>query len=245
MSDLIPRMPAGPGRATQQMLTRIAAEMVPDLVREATGRADGRALVVKLACGSDADRQDLLLADLIQTGMTGSDDVLHMLHHRAAVADRERRRRLNRLAARGAEVRLLRDRPPGMITIGTDLALLRTTQGADSTPQSWLVRGAEAVGMLCRLHSALWEQAADLAPFTRGISGIVLDPAHSQVLTQLCSGVKDETAARQMNISVRTYRRHVATIMRNLKVGSRFEAGLKVAELGLVQMCRPDRVDAG
>ena len=69
----------------------------------------------------------------------------------------------------------------------------------------------------------------------------MLDNTQSQVLHKLCEGMKDETAARQMNVSVRTYRRHVASILKTLDVSSRFEAGLKVAELGLAPGSRRER----
>lgn len=55
------------------------------------------------------------------------------------------------------------------------------------------------------------------------------------VLRKLCDGVKDEAAARQMSVSVRTYRRHVAHLLRVLGASSRFEAGVKVAESGLLR----------
>lgn len=68
------------------------------------------------------------------------------------------------------------------------------------------------------------------------VDSISLDRVDSQVLAQLCSGVKDETAAREMDVSVRTYRRYVARILRILNAKSRFQAGIKVAELGLVDI---------
>ncbi|MGH2602897.1 MAG: response regulator transcription factor, partial [Dehalococcoidia bacterium] len=59
-----------------------------------------------------------------------------------------------------------------------------------------------------------------------------------QVLRLLDAGYKDDAAARQLGMSVRTYRRHVAEIMRSLGATSRFQAGARAAELGL----RPPRV---
>jgi 2-isopropylmalate synthase len=64
------------------------------------------------------------------------------------------------------------------------------------------------------------------------------------VLTKLCDGVKDETAARQMRISARTYRRYVAQLMKELNVSSRFEAGVKVAESGLLRAIRARGIPA-
>jgi DNA-binding NarL/FixJ family response regulator len=42
-------------------------------------------------------------------------------------------------------------------------------------------------------------------------------------------------AARELNVSLRTYRRHVAEILRELGASSRFQAGARAVELGLMQ----------
>ena len=43
----------------------------------------------------------------------------------------------------------------------------------------------------------------------------------------------DETAARRLTLSLRTYRRRVAELMRTLDADSRFQAGVRAGELGL------------
>ncbi len=55
-----------------------------------------------------------------------------------------------------------------------------------------------------------------------------------QILGALQAGVTDEVAARELTVSVRTYRRHVAEIMALLEANSRFQAGVRAAELGLL-----------
>jgi sugar-specific transcriptional regulator TrmB len=55
-----------------------------------------------------------------------------------------------------------------------------------------------------------------------------------RILGALHTSVTDEVAAREQGISVRTYRRHVADIMALLGATSRFQAGARAAELGLL-----------
>ncbi|MFJ1654626.1 LuxR family transcriptional regulator [Streptomyces sp. NPDC088337] len=55
-----------------------------------------------------------------------------------------------------------------------------------------------------------------------------------QILHYLHTGATDEAASRELSISVRTYRRHIATIMEILDARSRFQAGVRAAELGLL-----------
>jgi DNA-binding NarL/FixJ family response regulator len=46
--------------------------------------------------------------------------------------------------------------------------------------------------------------------------------------------LKDEQAARRLEISVRTYRRKVTALCDRLQASSRFEAGVAAARRGLV-----------
>jgi DNA-binding NarL/FixJ family response regulator len=52
------------------------------------------------------------------------------------------------------------------------------------------------------------------------------------------TGVTDQSAARQLGLSLRTYRRRVADLLAELDADSRFQAGLRAGELGI---CRPRR----
>ncbi|MFF3291895.1 LuxR family transcriptional regulator [Streptomyces sp. NPDC003023] len=67
-----------------------------------------------------------------------------------------------------------------------------------------------------------------------------------QILGALRAGVTDEVAARELTVSVRTYRRYVAEIMALLGANSRFQAGVRAAELGLLPpVVAPRRGRAG
>jgi hypothetical protein len=55
-----------------------------------------------------------------------------------------------------------------------------------------------------------------------------------RVLRELCSGTLDEVAARELDVSLRTYRRCVADLMRELDAGSRFQIGVRAFESGLL-----------
>ena len=59
-------------------------------------------------------------------------------------------------------------------------------------------------------------------------------PIDKDVLGFLASGDTDETAARRMGISVRTYRRRVSTILLCLKAQSRFQAAIAAREQSLI-----------
>ena len=62
---------------------------------------------------------------------------------------------------------------------------------------------------------------------------IHIDAAGRALLRMLTTGLTDEAAARRMGMSLRTYRRRVAELMRLLEAESRFQAGVRAGELGL------------
>ncbi|OLZ70907.1 hypothetical protein AV521_12950 [Streptomyces sp. IMTB 2501] len=144
-------------------------------------------------------------------------------------------RSLRCLAGNGhAFVRVSSAPVPHLAFLGTELALVHA--GArDGHPQI-LVARREATAALHQYQQVLWGHAAELAPAGRPARSPQMDQIQLGVLRMLGSGMKDDTAARQMNMSVRTYRRHVAAILKTLDVNTRFEAGLRSAELGLLSL---------
>lgn len=70
------------------------------------------------------------------------------------------------------------------------------------------------------------------APSLNG--GTQLSQLEVRILRCLSAGLKDEQAARRLEISVRTYRRRVTALCDRLHASSRFEAGVAAAKRGLV-----------
>jgi hypothetical protein len=61
-----------------------------------------------------------------------------------------------------------------------------------------------------------------------------VEPLGREVLRQLARGAKDEAAARELDLALRTYRRIVARLMLGLGAKSRFQAGYLAARQGLL-----------
>ncbi|MFF2655290.1 TrmB family transcriptional regulator sugar-binding domain-containing protein [Streptomyces sp. NPDC058045] len=96
-----------------------------------------------------------------------------------------------------------------------------------------LIRAPELTHTLCTLFENVWTQAVPAG------ERLVFGDRHRvalarRILGTLHASVTDEVAAREQGISVRTYRRHVADIMALLGANSRFQAGVRAAELGLL-----------
>ncbi|MFE5307111.1 DNA-binding response regulator [Isoptericola sp. NPDC056578] len=131
----------------------------------------------------------------------------------------------------GAQVRITTDEINETIVLDRRLVILAGDLQAGRRSYS-VITQPEAVQGVTSLFDAAWRSATDLAVFDAGIAEIrAIAP---QVLDLLGQGVKDETAARAMGMGVRTYRRRVAELMAALGAGSRFQAGVRARELGLV-----------
>ncbi|WP_371580806.1 DNA-binding response regulator [Streptomyces sp. NBC_01314] len=150
----------------------------------------------------------------------------------AALADEHSRAHLSELADRGALVRIAATAlPHETIIVDRRFAILAGSHSAGGREYT-LTTAPTLVGGVYALFEAAWETATDLKAFLRG-GQPRLDAESRKVLRALGSGATDETAARQLGMSVRTYRRRVAELLDTFDAGSRFQAGVRAGELGL------------
>ncbi|WP_254898020.1 helix-turn-helix transcriptional regulator [Kitasatospora sp. NA04385] len=111
-------------------------------------------------------------------------------------------------------------------------ALVRSAAGhADGAAVA--VHDTAVVRALDLLFAGAWSRARPLARHLDFRPRLDHDQAR-RVLEMLSDGRTDESAAQQLGVSLRTYRRHVAEIMRELGANSRFQAGFRAVELGLM-----------
>jgi DNA-binding CsgD family transcriptional regulator len=93
-----------------------------------------------------------------------------------------------------------------------------------------LIRQPSIVNSLVALFEQTWTRAVDLEP----IGDPEISAVERQVLDLLIRVDKDETAAREMGISVRTFRRHVAALMLRLGATNRFHAAYLARDRGWI-----------
>ena len=135
------------------------------------------------------------------------------------------------MAQRGAQIKITTDEINETILIDRRVAILAgdTAHGPRSFSVVWAADVVQAVGSL---FDAAWRAGTDLEVYDREL--VELRQLAPRILQLLGSGCKDETAARTLALSVRTYRRRVAELMAALGANSRFQAGVRARELGLV-----------
>jgi Response regulator containing a CheY-like receiver domain and an HTH DNA-binding domain len=144
------------------------------------------------------------------------------------VSARELARRRDEL---GAEIRVTPEEINETIILDRRVVILAGDLKAGQRGYSVITQPEIVQGVLSLFETA-WRSAIDLAVYNAQVAEIrQLAPA---VLDMLSQGVKDEAAARRLGLGLRTYRRRVAELMAALGAESRFQAGVRARELGLV-----------
>jgi DNA-binding NarL/FixJ family response regulator len=157
---------------------------------------------------------------------------IRKLYSPAVLADERSREHVSGLVAGGARVRIAATAlPHETIIIDRRFAILAGLPAPEGREYT-LTTAFSLVGGIYALFEAAWETATDLTAFLHGDQP-QLDAESRTVLRALGSGATDETAARELGMSLRTYRRRVAELLNALGAGSRFQAGMRAGELGL------------
>lgn len=119
---------------------------------------------------------------------------------------------------------------------GSHVALVdgATALVEDASGQSWIERRRGAVQVLRAMADSLWKAGAPMPDLVPSAPAAVPRERQEQVLRLLADGLTDAMVARRLGVSVRTVRTDVATTMEALQACSRFQAGARAAQLGLV-----------
>jgi sugar-specific transcriptional regulator TrmB len=203
-------------------------DRVVEVLRELSARCYQEALSVVPGEPVPAAR----LADALQhdLALLGRGVRCRLLHTRRQLDSEPLRDYLQELRRHGADVRIADTLPHRLVVFDRAVSFLpvdprRPGGGA------LVVREPAITANLVVLFESLWTIAADLdSALESGAAGA--SELDRSVLMLMSSGVKDEAAARQLNVSDRTYRRHVADIMGRLGASSRFQAGVEAVRRG-------------
>lgn len=134
------------------------------------------------------------------------------------------------LTDRGGEFRTVAALPPRMVVVDRGSALV-PIDPEDSRKGAMYLTEPGMVASLVALFEQVWDVAtpfgSDRRPDSSGLS-----TQEKALLVLIAQGHTDESAASKLFISARTARRTMAGIMERLGARSRFEAGVKAAQLG-------------
>jgi hypothetical protein len=133
------------------------------------------------------------------------------------------------MAEHGARIRITEREINETILLDRRIAIVAGDRVGDVRSYT-VISSPELVQGIQSLFEAAWHGATDLASYQARFTEL----GAREILEQLASGCKDETAARTLGVGLRTYRRRVAELMELLGASSRFQAGARAREAGLL-----------
>lgn len=176
------------------------------------------------------------------------EDFLHLSRHLAdrsipvrvvgqhrGRADLAVRTQLNSLVELGADVRTVTYVPRTALVLDRRSAVLLGGDGGAITASR--VHHQETVGFLLDMFEHTWDLASPLDCQRNGYDDVVED-LKIALANLMAKGFTDEVLARKLGLSVRTCRRHIAVLMRDLGAVSRFQAGVLAAQNSMVPQSR-------
>ena len=157
---------------------------------------------------------------------------LQSVYHRKCLEDPDIAANLRDLVKLGANVRVTENEVDWLLVYDRTVAVVPADPGRRERG-ALMVREPGLVAQLVTHFRGIWEAARDVSEYLdTAVPDTLLSDNERLVLEALATADKDEAAARQMGVSVRTFRRYVADLMMRLGAANRFHAALKAKEKG-------------
>jgi len=190
------------------------------------GETCRKEVLIQRPSHEDEDLLDHLLEPCYQTLGLGVDvRVVGPHRSRAGFASRAKAKRL---IEDGAQIRTVSYLPQAAVVFDHSLAVMLNVPGSGAPPTARRIRDGEVVRYLVDLFDQLWEGAAPFALAEPGYADVT-DSLHQSIARLMAEGLTDDVVARRLGMSVRTCRRHIAALLRDLDSVSRFQAGVQAA----------------
>lgn len=151
-----------------------------------------------------------------------------LLDHSAQV-NRNTRRHVEFLCRHGSEVRTVTCVPFRMVLVNGSAVFLSSPD--DYQDEVALVRHPTVVESFRIAFERLWGTATPFCVDDAASREMLRDQLRTGILQHLTAGEKDEVIAKRLGLSVRTCRRHIASILDELGATGRFQAGVLAERL--------------
>ncbi|MDQ0785235.1 helix-turn-helix transcriptional regulator [Streptomyces sp. B3I8] len=215
----------------------VTVEVIPTLqeVRAALNRASSecREEVVSSQPGGSGRVPEAMEEALGRDHALLSRNVrMRTLYHHTARFNAPSQAYVAAATALGAEYRTSHEPIGRVIIYDKNLAFLPERTG------SWgavAVREPTIVGYLHSIFEQHWIRATPFSDAAQDGLERVAKEIHQTIVHLLAAGLKDESIARRLGMSLRTARRHIADIMEELGADSRFQAGVLAARARLTE----------
>jgi sugar-specific transcriptional regulator TrmB len=156
---------------------------------------------------------------------------IRVIYSQSALEVPGRYERIKELTELGEEPRILPGLPMKLRITDSRVAMIPLTATERATESVAVVHESVLLDALIALFEALWGAAHPVGAVGSPPDG-ELDEAHAQVVALLGSGLKDETIASNLGVSMRTAGRRIRHVLDLLHATTRFQAGAAAARRG-------------
>lgn len=177
----------------------------------------------KAATLQAAVRRDL---DALERGVA-----LRTLYQHSARRSLATREYVDRVSAKGAQVRTLDEFFNRLIVVDRRLAIV---PGAQGTRLAIAIHDPHLVAYLVDIFERYWERAHRFTDRHQVTERAVADDVHNMTVRMLTEGHSDNASAKRMGVSTRTYAGYVAALKEEYGATTRFQLGHIMAQ-------RPER----
>lgn len=169
-------------------------------------------------------------AELVARGLD-----VRAVYGRAVATTPSARKYLENLSDLGVEVHLADRVPFDLLLFDGTTAVMPSRPERPSDPML-VLHGSDLMGTYIAMYLDVWARSAPFSSKTAGGEGgaALLSEREGDVLRLLAEGLTDEQIGKRLGISGRTVRRIATMVMEQIGAGSRFQAGVLAADLGLV-----------
>lgn len=148
---------------------------------------------------------------------------------------------IERSTSEGEHARIMTNAPTKLVIFDDRFAFIPLQAAPAKIASMILVHRSGLLEALCALFENLWRQAL---PFAAAVEQNQLSTpdrptaAESRLLALLVTGAQDEVIAKQLGLSYRTFQRRLRELLDRLGVETRFQAGVRAAQLGWLPSLR-------
>ena len=183
-------------------------------------------LIVLRPGGPRTQQQFALDEEVLERGVK-----CRILYQHTARANLGLRPLAQKLARHGGEVRTSSAGFERMLILDRRTAFVPTGAPDGDVPGAAMVTNPEVVQFLYRGFERTWSTAMSVEHAEYDEASVDIKV---MLLRLMASGLKDEAIAQRLGMAPRTCRRHMSAIMAELDVTSRFQAGIKIASMGVL-----------
>jgi hypothetical protein len=214
--------------ATQGPFTVLSSEQIHPYLSSAVADASEELLTAQPQIGRVMDQLQTVMAseiELLQRGVR-----VRTLYQHSARRNTDTRRYVAEVTEAGAEVRTLDEFFNRMIVIDQRIAVI---PGRDGPAVALAVQEPSVVAYLVDVFERSWERARPFTDQGQAQSRAIAEEQRAMTIRMLIEGYADQTSAKRVGVSPRTYAGYVADLKAELDVETRFQLGYAMGREGI------------